>query len=341
MFKNLMVYRIGPNWQATVAQIEEALEKQIFVECGATQAQSMGWTPPRGIPHAPLVEDVGGHWILKLMLEQRVLPSSVVKRRVDEMAARVEQETGRKPGKKVSKELKEQATLELLPMAFTKQSSIRVWIAPAQQLLMIDAGSASRAEEVVTLLIKELAGLNLHLIQTAESPAVCMAAWLMDGVPPEGFTIDRECELKSADEMKSVVRYARHSLDIDEVRQHLAGGKAPTRLAMSWRDRVSFMLTDTMQIKKISFLDVVFEGRESADKDEAFDADAAIATGELCKLIPELIDGLGGEHDFLAAGAALAALPPSLSAEPSGEPASETPAATASATTTLETAPWD
>lgn len=325
-----MVYRVGPDWQPTVEQIEDSLAKTTFVETGATQQQSMGWAPPRGTLHAPLIEDIGGHWLLKLMIETRVLPSSVVKRRTDEMAERIELETGRKPGKKQTKDLKEQATLELLPMAFTKQSAIRVWIAPAQHLLMIDAGSAGRAEEVVSLLIKELPGLNLHLIQTAEAPAVCMAAWLMDGVPPEGFTIDRECELKSVDEMKSVVRYARHSLDIEEVRQHLTSGKSPTRLAMSWRDRVSFMLTDTLQIKKISFLDVVFEGRDgggSGDKDEAFDADAAIATGELCKLIPELIDGLGGEHDFLAAGAALAERPATL-AQPNPSAATEP-------------APWD
>jgi recombination associated protein RdgC len=96
-----------------------------------------------------------------------------------------------------------------------------------------------------------------------------------------------------------VVRYARHALDIDEVRQHLTSGKRPTRLAMTYQDRVSFLLTDTLQLKKISFLDVVFEGRDKGDKDEAFDADAAIATGELSQLIPALIEGLGGEHDFL------------------------------------------
>ncbi len=343
MFKNLMVYRIGQDWQATVAQIEESLEKAIFVECGATQAQSLGWAPPRGLAGAPLVEDIGGHWLMKLMIEQRVLPGSVVKRRVDEIAAQIEQQTGRKPGKKQIKDLKEQAAQELLPMAFTKQSAIKVWFAPAQHLLMIDAGSAARAEEVVTLLIKALDGLALHLIQTAETPASCMAAWLMDGVPPEGFTIDRECELKSADEMKSVVRYARHSLDIEEVRQHLSGGKAPTRLAMTWRDRVSFMLTDTLQIKKISFLELAFEGRGSPDKDGEFDADVALATGELCKLIPELIEGLGGEHDFLAAGAALAALPQTAVAAPTAQPTQTTPPGTqdAAASASSEPAPWE
>ncbi|HEY1090429.1 MAG TPA: recombination-associated protein RdgC [Burkholderiaceae bacterium] len=312
MFKNLIVYRIGPDWAPDRDQFEAALAASAFIPCGATQAMSYGWVPPRGIEHAPLIEVVNGHLLLKLQTETRVLPGSVVKRRVDEMAARVEQETGRKPGKKIQKELKEQATLELLPMAFTKQSAIRVWIAPAERLLMIDASSPTRAEELVTLLVKSFDGLALHLIQTAESPAVCMAAWLMDGVPPAGFTIDRDCELKSGDEMRSVVRYARHALDTEEVRQHLQGGKAPTKLALTWKDRVSILLTDTLQIKKISFLDVIFENRDKPAKDEAFDADAVIATTELGKLIPELIEALGGEHDFLGSAptsAAPAALP--------------------------------
>nr|MBP6226206.1 recombination-associated protein RdgC [Rhizobacter sp.] len=56
------------------------------------------------------------------------------------------------------------------------------------------------------------------------------------------------------------------------------------------------------------FLDVVFEGRLRADKqDDAFDADAAIATGELVQLIPELIDALGGELSLSAAASASAA----------------------------------
>ena len=123
----------------------------------------------------------------------------------------------------------------------------------------------------------------------------------MDGVTPEGFQIERECELKGSDEQKPVVRYARHPLDIDEVRAHLTSGKMPTRLALSWNERVAFTLTEAFAIKKISFLDLAFEGRPDVSGDEAFDADLALATGELGRLIPALIEGLGGEHDFAAA----------------------------------------
>lgn len=296
MFKNLTVYRMGPDWTATAAEIEAELDKARFVECGATQQKSMGWVEPRGEAHAPLVEVVDGQILLKLMTEQRVVPGSVIKKRTEEIAAKIEEQTGRKPGKKQVKDLKEQALHELLPMAFTKQSTNRIWIAPKERLLMLDAGSQAKADEVVTLLAQSFQGLSMSLIQTAMSPAAAMTHWLGTGEPPYQFTIDRECELKSTDEMKSVVRYARHNLDTDEVKQHIVSGKVPTRVAMTWRDRVSFILTEALQLKKVTFLDVVFEGAVSVEKGETFDADAAIATGELIQLLPDLVEALGGEQ---------------------------------------------
>ena len=299
MFKNLIVYRIAAGWSVSAAQMEASLEKARFVECGATQPLSVGWVEPRGVAHGPLAEVVAGQLLLKLGVEQKVLPGTVVKRRVDEMAAKIEKSTGRKPGKKQKKELKEEAVLELLPQAFTKQAAMNVWIDPQHMLLLVEASSPARADEVVSLLVKSFEGLSISHVNTVESAAVAMTRWLTTGEPPRAFTVDRECELKSADEMKSVVRYARHPLDTDEVRRYVAEGKLPTKLALTWQGRVSFLLTDAMQIKKLAFLDGVFEGSKPG-KDEAFDADAAIATGELRQLIPDLIDALGGEQPLAA-----------------------------------------
>lgn len=77
-----------------------------------------------------------------------------------------------------------------------------------------------------------------------------MAHWLKEQQAPEGFAIERECELKSSAEDKAVVRYARHPLEIDEVRAHIDAGKLPTRLALNWDGRVSFVLTEGLQLKK-------------------------------------------------------------------------------------------
>jgi recombination associated protein RdgC len=299
VFKNLLVYRMAAGWTMAIDRLDELLAQDAFTECGASQEKSVGWIPPRGKAHGAFVEVVDGQWLLKLMIETKAVPASVIKRKVDEQCAQIEASTGRKPGKKESRDIKDDAKLALLPMAFSKQGTVQVWIDPKASLVMLDAGSSAKADEVLTCLAKAIDGLGLSLVQTTVSAASAMAEWLRSGEPPAGFAIMRECELKAADETQAVVRYARHALDIDEVRQHIAAGKLPTKLALNWDDRVNFILTDAFQIKKISFEDVVFEGTSAKD-DDGFDTDAAIATGELRKLIPDLVLGLGGE---LATGA--------------------------------------
>ncbi|OIP13161.1 MAG: recombination-associated protein RdgC [Comamonadaceae bacterium CG2_30_57_122] len=288
------MYRIAPDWRSTASEVEARLQDTRFVECGASQEKSLGWIEPRGEDHGPLLEVVAGQWILKLMVETRALPASVVNRKAQERVAQIEAATGRKPGKKETRDLKDDIRLELLPMAFTKQSSTLVWIDREASLLVLDAGSQARADELVTLLVQSLPGLALTLVNTKVSPSAAMAEWLVSMEAPQGFSVDRECELKAADESKAVVRYARHRLDTDEVKQHIEGGKMPTRLALTWNDRVSFVLTEGLQLKKLAFLDVVFEGASSG-KDDGFDADVAISTGELQQALPVLLEALGGE----------------------------------------------
>ena len=293
-----MIYRLVAGWPTEQAALDEVLGQAHFVECGASQEKSVGWVEPRGHAHGAMVEVVGGQWLLKLAMEVKVVPGSVVKRKVQDQLDHIEATTGRKPGKKEKRDLTEDARLALLPMAFSKQSSVQVWVDPAAGLLLTDAGSQSKADEVMTWLVKAIDGLVVQLINTETSPASAMALWLSTKEAPPGFSVDRECELKAADESRAVVRYTRHALDTDEVTQHIAMGKVPTRLALTWSDRVSFVLTEALQLKKIAFLDTVFEGAPSnaADgKDDNFDADVAIATGELRKLIPDLLEALGGE----------------------------------------------
>jgi recombination associated protein RdgC len=297
VFKNVMIYAIAPAWAQTVASMEAGLSKARFAECGASQEKSVGWTEPRGEAHGPLVEAVAGQLVLKLMVETKAVPGSVITRKAKDRVAQIEATTGRKPGKKETRDIKDDLRLELLPQAFTKQGSVGVWIDPKTTRLVIDAGSQGKADEVVTLLVQCLDGFAVTLVNTKTSPAVAMAQWLTTQEPPQGFSVDRECELKSADESKAVVRYSRHPLDIDEVRAHVEGGKQPTRVALTWNSRISFVLTEALQIKKVAFLDVVFEGAAGSakGKDDGFDADVAIATAELSQLIPDLLLALDGE----------------------------------------------
>ena len=314
MFKNALVYHIDSWEPPSMAELQARLEGQRFIECGATQKESAGWVEPRGDKHAALLEVVGGQWMLNLCHESKGVPSGAVKQQLEGRLEAIEKQTGRKPKGKALRELKEEIVIDLLPRAFPKRSSTPVWIDPKNRRVLIGAASAKKADGIVTRLLELLGGsLTLAPIQTELSPATAMAGWLSDKEAPAGFTIDRECELKQPDSEKAVVRYTRHTLDIDEVGEHIRQGKLPTQLAMTWNHRVSFVLTETLALKKIKLLDVVLEGAGRSDgrDDGGFDTDVAIMTGELGQLLPDLVDALGGPlaADKIAPDAAAPAKP--------------------------------
>ena len=70
-----------------------------------------------------------------------------------------------------------------------------------------------------------------------------------------------------------------------------------TRLAMTWGDKISFVLDDKLQIKRLSFLDILKEEADgqAENEEERFDLDFTLMTGELAKFVPELVAALGGE----------------------------------------------
>lgn len=312
MFKNALFYRIDHWEQPPHTDIEARLAGARFVACGATQPESHGFVEPRGQKdgnhQGALLESVGGQLILQLCSETKGVPSGVVQDQLEVRLKDIEKHTGRRPKGKMVKELKEEIVHSLLPRAFPKRGNTLIWIDLKARRVVISATSAKKADRVLTQLTELLGGgLRLTPLQTELSPATAMSTWLSEQQAPAGFSIDRECELKQPDSEKAAVRYARHTLDIAEVGQHIQQGKLPTQLAMTWSNRVSFVLTEALAVRKIKLLDVVLENSKGAadgKDDGGFDADVALTTGELRRLLPDLIEALGGEPAPLPAGQA-------------------------------------
>lgn len=256
--------------------------------------------PPRGQAHGAMVESIGGQWLMKYHSAAKMLPASVLDKHVQEKCEAIEREFGRQPGRRERREIKEEARLDLLPQAFVKERSTWVWLDPQARMLAIDTATQSHADNVVTLLVEHLPGFAPRLLNTTINPQAAMAQWLLTQEAPPCFSIDQECELKAIDDSKAVVRYGNHPLDIEEVRQHIQAGKLPTKLAMTWDGRVSFVPWDgsvsfvldaALRLRKIELLDVEIDSNDG----DGFDADVTLCTGALSRLIPDLIDALGGD----------------------------------------------
>lgn len=295
-FRNLIVLRVPAGSPLDADTLADALLPFAFTEPTSVEALRTGFVPPRD-GDASLVASVGRQLLFALRQEKKLLPAKVVAQFVRQRAERIEAEEGFRPGRKRMKEIKEQVVDELLPRAFSLATDTRAWIDPVNGWLVVDAASTSRADEVVGLLAKAFDGFPGRPLKTAQSPAGAMTAWLSDGEAPAGFSIDQDVVLKARDG-KATVRYANQSLEADDVGRHVKAGKQCTRLALTWRDRVSIVLTDTLAIKRVRPLDVLTESEAGSaaatDADERFASDFALMTGELAALLDGVVDALGG-----------------------------------------------
>ncbi|WP_322058494.1 recombination-associated protein RdgC [Paraburkholderia sp. J63] len=297
-FKNLQLHRLPAPWAVTPDQMEKWLTPHAFQPGNSVEMQRFGWASPRD--DGSLVYSTNRQMLLVFRAEKRLLPASVVNQVTKARAREVEEQQGFKLGRKQLRELKEQVTDELLPRAFTIRRDTRVWIDTVNGWLVIDAAAQALADDVRGLLVKSIDQLPLTGVRVALSPVAAMTDWLMSGEAPSGFTVDQDAELRSSGEGGATVRYVGHALDANDMRRHIEAGKQCMRLAMTWDDRVSFVLTPSLTIKRVTPLDVIKEAADptAQNDDERFESDVTLMTGELGRMLTNLVDILGGDqHD--------------------------------------------
>ena len=293
-FKNLHPFRLSTEWPITLDALREQLATKPFKPCGSQDHESRGWVPP--FDGGELVHAVGADLLVCMQVEQRILPTAVVQREADKRAKRLEDEQGFNLGRKAMKELREQITQELLPRAFTRIRKTFAWMNVGAGWLVVDAASEKKAEDVLELLRHSLDTFPLALLRTEQSPASAMAGWLAGGAP-DGFTLDQDFALQSISEDKARATFKGHDIEETHIDELLAAGNLPTKLAMTFDDRISFVLTENGALKRIDFLDVIRDQAKADDLDaEAiFNAELALMAGEFERLLSSVTEALGGE----------------------------------------------
>ncbi|WP_341929706.1 recombination-associated protein RdgC [Methyloversatilis discipulorum] len=293
MIRTAIAYHLPSGWPWDAAGTAELLSRRVFQPCSPSQTESSGFVPPRD--QAELCHDVHGRYLVCFQVEEKLLPSAVIQEHVDIRVADIEIEQGYKPGRKETREIKDQVTRELLEQAFTRKRQTLAWICRQRGLLIVAANSANKADELMGALSDALEHVPACLVQTQLTPQSAMTSWLAADEAPEHFTIDTDCKLVSSTASKAAVSYTRHSLDAEEIRHHIAAGKRAEHLGLTFRDRMSFILGSELELKRIVMLDVLTESQEPTDNEiEHFDAQFLLESSEIEQAYLALIDAHGG-----------------------------------------------
>lgn len=298
-FKNLTVFRLTEEFILTPEALEQKLETLMFRHCGPHEESSFGWTAPLGRNNQALVHSANGFMMVCGKKEERVLPTAVLNELIQEKIIETEEQQGRKLSKKERTVIKDELIFELLPKAFTFSKKVYAYIDPKGGWLVVDAASQKTAEDLLTLLRKSLGSLPAVPLNTLEKPTATMTQWLLDEKTPVDVVIEDECELRSPEEGGAIIRCKRHDLALPEIKNHLDIGKEVIKLAVSWNDRLSFIIDENLAIKRLRFLELIQDqitDVESHNEAERFDVDFTIMTLELANFLPRLMELFGGEN---------------------------------------------
>ncbi len=297
-FKNLQLYRFSKPFELNSEALNEQLGSHSFVPCGSQDLTRSGWVPPLGRHGSELVHVTNGYLMVCCKRQDKLLPAAVINEELEEKALQIEEREARTLPRKERQTLKEEVIFSLLPRAFVRSALQFAYISPRDNLLVVDASSAKRAEALIDSLREAVGPLSLIPLAAKNQPIEVMTQWVNSGNPTLGFELGEECELRDNADISNVIRCKNQDLTAAEMLNHLKTGMHVSKLALSWQQRVEFVLDEKLVIKRLRFSDVLQDKAnevEAEDVAQQFDVDFSIMALELSEFFKALVSALGGE----------------------------------------------
>jgi len=288
-FKNLHIYQIPSDFSLSADEFAEKLESRRFETCGRMIDKTIGWVSPIHRNKEYLIHAAGGCILFCMRKEQKVIPPSAIKEAVEEKVTSMQDEFGRKIYRKEKQTIKDDIVSMMLPNAFARSSHITAYFDTQNNLLVINASSATQVDEFYELLIETIGSFGALPFTGAENPSLILNQWVTQN-PPEGWMLSGEYLLKDLNDDR-VARFKDYDAGNPFVSDLLEDGYTTQRLGVRYKDQLSAIIQDDLQIKSLKFNDELLKDNEELKDEEGlvkFDADFALMTASLAEFIGEL-----------------------------------------------------
>lgn len=299
-FKNLRVFRLTQALPFDPQAIQDALASKPAREPGSQELSTYGFTAPFAEGEdAPLVHVSGDFLMVCAAKASRILPPAAITSEVKRKIKAIEAEQVRKVYKKERDQLRDEVIQARLPHAFIDRRKTFAMIMPRHDLIVVNASSASTAEDLLSTLREVLGSLPVRPVTVKIAPSATMTDWLRCQKAAPDFYVLSDCQLADPDESGGRVVFKAQDLTSDELQMHLATGKLATNMKLAWQDKLSFVLDDKLGIKSVKFEALLEEQAEADGGEDALgqlDASFHLMGLTFAEFLPALYESLGGEE---------------------------------------------
>lgn len=290
-FTSLTAFRFPTELRARFDDLDEILKAEQLKPIGPQELATHGFVSPFGEQGEVFHHRVGDAILITLGSEERILPPKAVERALRERVAEIEEREGRSLGARARKRLKEEVVLDMIPRAFTKHGRLNAYLDLASGTLFIDTATRKAAENFVSALRIALGSFPATPLNIARAPAGILTGWVAGEPTPERFTIGDEAEFRDPVQQGAVIKAQRQTLQCDEIQRLLDAGKQCVRIGVSYDDRLTFVLDDTLVVRKLKLTDIANDSLaqvECHDLAAEIDARFALFSGLVNQLSADL-----------------------------------------------------
>lgn len=289
-FKQVQLFELKNASKYTTETLIQKLDDLAFRPCLPSMQTSIGWVPPIDDDETPLVIAVNGCLMFCLQIEEKILPTTVIRHELNQKIKEIELQEDRKVRQREKLAMKDDLMLTLLPRAFTKFSRYYAYIDTKNNYLVFNTTQAKKTEQFISLFKKsvseDIAAFELKKL----SPIV--TSWLKTQAYPAEFAIEKACVLQDPGHEDRVIRCQEQDLFATSIQALIKDGCEVKQLALSWHDRVNFILSaDDFTLRSISYEEEITAQAtemEAETKTQQFIADFFIMSATITELLSDL-----------------------------------------------------
>jgi recombination associated protein RdgC len=285
-FRNLTLFRFPTTHNLN--RLGDGMGECRLKPVGPLEMSSRGFISPFGRDHDALGSQIGDAIWIAVGGEERMLPGAVVNDLLAKKLADIEKAEGRKPGGRTRKRIKDELLVDLLPRAFVKPRRTDAIIDWGLGIVAVDTSSRKVGETVISEIRRAIGSFPALPLNAEIAPRSILTGWVAGEQMPEGLSIGDECVLQDPIDGGATIKCSRQELESDEIAKHLETGKQVTRLALTYADRVSFVIGEDLVVRKFKLLDGALDKMDDGETREnlraELDARFALMSGEIREL---------------------------------------------------------
>lgn len=288
-FKQIQLFQLKSS-AYSMDTLSDKVQALSFIPCFPSTPSSIGWVTPIDEDEGPLIRSINGYIMLCMQVEEKILPATVIRQELDVKIKKLEALDSRKIRSKEKLSLKDEVTTTLLPRAFSKLTKIYGYIDTKNHWLVLNTVSTKMTDQFISLFKKtvteEISPFDTDKFTSSLTP------WVKSQDYPGEFGVEHACVLQDPQHETRIIRCQHQDLFASPIQALLNDGCEIIQLAISWQDRITFVLTKDFTLRSINFQDEIREQvkeMEPETKLQRFDADFYIMSELFNLLLKELM----------------------------------------------------